>query len=200
MVRACKPTPGPSQCRSYGDPQAGRDSLPDLSPIDAAGRILHPVRLGDTLGCPHPPAWHGPRRAPGSDPRASLRRRSVPARWRGGRRRARLRALRAGAGGHAGAPRAEADRAEAGLLPGPRARGGAHPAAGTRAGGGDDRPAPRAAARHHARGRRLDRPAGDRCRATTPPAAALGRPGRGCRVRRQLRRRGVRGGGICLRL
>lgn len=30
-----------------GHPQAGRDSLPDLSPLDAAGDLLHAVRLSD---------------------------------------------------------------------------------------------------------------------------------------------------------
>jgi hypothetical protein len=34
---------------AHGNPQAGRDPLPDLSPIDAARLLLHAVRLRDPV-------------------------------------------------------------------------------------------------------------------------------------------------------
>ena len=58
---ACNRRPGKAQCRRYGDPKAGRDPLSDLPPLDAAGRVLYAVRLGDPVGCADPSARHGSR-------------------------------------------------------------------------------------------------------------------------------------------
>ena len=69
---ACRHRRRQAQCAGYGDPQAGRDPLPDLPPIHPAGRVLHAVRLGDPGGRSRAPAWHGPQRAPGPHPRPSL--------------------------------------------------------------------------------------------------------------------------------
>ena len=200
MVRACKPTPGPSQCaqlwrppsraRFAARPVTDRRRRPHSAP-SAARRSLRMPGSGRAAWTATSSRIASARAAPGAI-------RTGAAAWRTPTSRGYERfepepedTRRAACGG-----RPSGGRTRRRIARPPRRRS----AAGSRAGGGDDRPAARAAAGHHARGRRLDRPAGVRRRAAAPPAAALGRPGRGSRVRRQLRRPGVRRGGYAVRL
>ena len=70
-LRSVHPWPHMCTMAADVDAKAWADPLPDLSPIDTPGCVLHAVRVADARQLDRPPARDGPRRARRAHPPAA---------------------------------------------------------------------------------------------------------------------------------